>query len=334
MIIEASQINSNGGIVLLELLLKRINAFGIKTEVYIAYDSVYEKLKSNQSQNVIFHKTTPLATLLRYMKRREKVLFFCNLPPFVKNKNSVYYIHNLFYVRKPEWTKDDSTIGLNLRKFIYYIWIRLFISKVSVVACQTSEMQRLIHRNLKKNALLLPFYEDYKKCDNSIEKEYDFFYPGSSDHHKNNIRLLTAIESALKEVEFRIVLTIDDRNRFLLNRIEEINSQYDYQPILNLGTITHEKVLEIYTRTKALMFPSLKESLGLPLIEATQMGLQVFASDLPFSHDVLINPLTFDPEDTGSIANMIVNFKKGKYSGIKQSLKVSCQMDKLLDLLK
>ena len=60
--------------------------------------------------------------------------------------------------------------------------------------------------------------------------------------------------------------------------ITRINSLYDFHPVVNLGKISHDEVFEIYGRSKALLFPSLKESLGLPLIEANQLGLKVLVS--------------------------------------------------------
>ena len=81
MIIEASQINSNGGIVLLELLLRHLSCCNTKVLVYIAYEAVYERLKKYQSDSIILQRTSPWATFFRYMRKRDKVLYFCNLPP-------------------------------------------------------------------------------------------------------------------------------------------------------------------------------------------------------------------------------------------------------------
>lgn len=333
MIIEASQINSNGGIVLLELLLKNLRYSNSKIIVYIAYKAVYDRLKNYRSDAIDLKLTTPAATFFRYMRHREKVLFFCNLPPFVKNRNSVYYVHNLFYVNKPRWSSDDSSFRLNLRKYIYYIWIKLFINKVEVIGCQTTEMQRLLKLNFRRSALLLPFYEEIKFDSTPCKKEFDFFYPASSDSHKNNVRLLKAVAKALEHVKFKIALTIDGRNPQLLKMIDQINSSYNEHPILNLGVLSHEEVLNVYSRTKALLFPSLKESLGLPLIEANQLGLKVLVSDLPYAHDVLLNPVTFDPKEVDSIMSVILASVRGEYDDVIQSIKISNNTEKLLGYL-
>ena len=203
-----------------------------------------------------------------------------------------------------------------------------------MTGCQTVEMQRLLNENFGKPALLLPFYEEVKVVENTREKEFDFFYPGSSDNHKNNVRLLDAVAKALEQVKFRIALTLDDRNPKLLEMITRINSLYDFHPVVNLGKISHDEVFEIYGRSKALLFPSLKESLGLPLIEANQLGLKVLVSNLPFANDILVNPITFDTKSSDSIATVIMNFLQGTYDEVVQSLKLSNKIKELLDFLR
>ena len=121
--IEASQINSNGGIVLLDLLLRRIKERNIDAIIYIGYGHVLNRLKYLESKNIRLVRTSLFKTFVRYVSRRNKVLFLCNLPPFRRNLSSIIYIHNLFFAERPKWTNIDSTIGLNLRKYLYYIKI-------------------------------------------------------------------------------------------------------------------------------------------------------------------------------------------------------------------
>lgn len=333
MIIEASQINSNGGVVLLELLLKRIETLKMCVCVYVSYDSVYQKVIKYQSASVTICRTSLFGTFFRYINPRKRVLYFCNLPPFIRNEQSILYIHNLFFVSKPTWSNSNSDFGLNLRKFVYYPWIKLFAKNVTTIACQTPEMNRLLKDNLTLPSLVLPFFGNIKIGNNSVIKEYDFFYPGSSSIHKNNRCLLLAIEEALTVVKFRVLLTLDS-DLEVLNKIDVVNQECGYQAIVNVGLISHEEVMDYYLKSKALLFPSLKESFGLPLIEAVQSGILVMSSDLPFSYDVLENPITFDPNDFHSIANKIIEFMQGKYDRIEQKLKMKNQLDTFLDFFK
>ena len=49
-----------------------------------------------------------------------------------------------------------------------------------------------------------------------------------------------------------------------------------------LGQLKHEKLINHYAESKYLIFPSLKESFGLPLVEGIQSGCIILSSDLNF----------------------------------------------------
>ena len=52
---------------------------------------------------------------------------------------------------------------------------------------------------------------------------------------------------------------------------------------------------KIYEITDFLIFPSLNESLGLPLIESSIYGIPIIASDLDYVYDVCKPLMTFNP---------------------------------------
>ena len=55
-----------------------------------------------------------------------------------------------------------------------------------------------------------------------------------------------------------------------------------------------------------MIFSSLFESFGLPLIESTNHGCKVIASDLPYVHEIIRPSLTFDPYLVESISDSIL----------------------------
>lgn len=331
--IEASQIYAGGGIVLLELLIKYASLNNIPLRVYIGYDNVYKKLFKYQSAFIELKKTSILKTFVRYIKRRKHVLFFCNLPPLAYCENSLLYIHNLFYVQKPIWSPKDASFGLNIRKYLYHYWISKFINNVPIVACQTDEMERLIKSNYNKNAFVLPFFEQIEARVFAKNKKVDFFYPASAGSHKNIIRLLRAVEVVSLKKDISLALTIRTANAELLELIQSINNKRGKEIVVNLGEIEHKDVITWLMQSKALIFPSLKESLGLPLIESLQLGIPVISSDLPYTYDIISNPITFNPYDHMDIAAKMSDFIDGKYVLIKQSLKLSSKIDYVFDLL-
>jgi glycosyltransferase involved in cell wall biosynthesis len=59
-------------------------------------------------------------------------------------------------------------------------------------------------------------------------------------------------------------------------------------------------------QAKALIFPSLFESFGLPLLEAAKAGLPILASERDYVRDVVKPVASFDPESALSIARAVL----------------------------
>ena len=330
-IIEASHIDFGGGLVLLEVLLKRLEVQKISSFVYIKNESIKERIVSLGFNYPTIEITGTFKTLCRYMKRRNNILFFCNLPPFSNSNNSILYIHNPHLIVSPRecWRKKGETWLFWLKKKVYFNWIRFFIKRVDNVACQTEKVKSNIEANFNVIARIMSFYEDVQVLD-SQKKQYDFCYVASAVQHKNHIVLLKAFEQLLKKTKATLVLTVPDSEQQIVNMINNINNVNGYQAIYNYGFVEKEQVAEIYSQSRSLVFPSLAETLGLPLIEAVQYGIKVISSDLDFSHDVVGNAITFDPNNEMDICEKMNNFLDGQYDNIKQQVKVNNSLDEII----
>ena len=62
----------------------------------------------------------------------------------------------------------------------------------------------------------------------------------------------------------------------------------------------------MYNSCEFAIYPSLVESFGLPLIEATNHGCKVISSDLPYVHEIIEPSLTFNPYSAESISSSIL----------------------------
>ena len=141
--------------------------------------------------------------------------------------------------------------------------------------------------------------------------QYDFVYVASGEAHKNHGNLLLAwrllAEAGLKP---SLALTVDAHSHPIL--ATDIAKQRDHHGlnIENLGKVASTDIPALYKASSALIFPSKVESFGLSLIEATQMGLPVLASELDYVRDVIEPVETFDPESPVSIARAVRRFLK------------------------
>jgi glycosyltransferase involved in cell wall biosynthesis len=177
-------------------------------------------------------------------------------------------------------------------------------------------------------------------------ERFDFVYVASGDGHKNHERLLDAWVLLAEQGIFpSLALTVEPDNRYILDRVHAlsresglreplINPSYRRMPesialhsldpgirrddekrinqkllkLTNLGVLEHEEVLDLYLRAGALIFPSLGESLGLPLLEAARAGLPIVAAERDYVRDIVTPAETFDPESPVSIARAVRRF--------------------------
>ncbi|MCC8467392.1 MAG: glycosyltransferase [Rickettsia endosymbiont of Eriopis connexa] len=86
--------------------------------------------------------------------------------------------------------------------------------------------------------------------------------------------------------------------------------------IVNLGEMSSNEVLDLYTQVSALIYPSKSESLGLPLIEATEYKIPIIASELDYVRDIANPKETFDPNSSVSIVRSVRRFLSNNESPI------------------
>ena len=99
-----------------------------------------------------------------------------------------------------------------------------------------------------------------------------------------------------------------------------------------LGLIDHNELLSQLRKVEFLIFPSLRESFGLPIIEGIKANCNVITSDLNYVNE-LINPsYTFDPYYEKSITETILLALTNKKHP-KSSIKIKNSIDLIFNKL-
>ncbi len=75
--------------------------------------------------------------------------------------------------------------------------------------------------------------------------------------------------------------------------------------VKNVAVGSEQDVQRLYGMSRALVYPSVMESMGLPLIEARRAALAVIAAELDYLRDVVDPEQSFDPSSAMSIARAI-----------------------------
>src|SRR3989344_642382 len=125
-------------------------------------------------------------------------------------------------------------------------------------------------------------HENTKGPSNNVEVPRNFvFYPAAIWPHKNHAVLIKAL-GILKDrsPQLHVVCTGVVKGKDLKGELEALaESEGVRERVLFMGFLPDEDLPSIYTRAKALVFPSAFEGFGLPLIEAMQFGVPVIAAD-------------------------------------------------------
>ena len=122
-----------------------------------------------------------------------------------------------------------------------------------------------------------------------VQRESFLLYPANRWPHKNHDTLFRALELL---PEYRLVLTGHGHPR-----------TPSRERVYDAGRVSGEELVALYRRAAALVFPSLYEGFGQPVLEALATGCPVACSDLPPLREVAGDAAVyFDPRDPEAIA--------------------------------
>lgn len=312
-LIDAIFINKGGGAVLLQYLIEQLLASKRGGEYYFLLDPRFDRPAIlNSNYEVISNK---LSERIKYYKSHrndfEKVFCFANTPPPVRLNVPVYtYSHNQKLLEAPGQKFNPKYFRLYLK----YLVIKLYNRNTNYYIVQTPHMvEELTRVGLKDRAhcLQIPFYDD-RKYSSGGHKPFgervsdEFVFISNPSPQKNHGVLFDAWEYLLDQgLKPMLHVTIDETGPQFVERLKGLNAR-------GARIVNHVYVdpRELYFNCRYLIFPSVMESFGLPLIEAADSGMKVIASDLPYVHDVVTPSLTFNPGDKVSIANAVTDALK------------------------
>ena len=149
----------------------------------------------------------------------------------------------------------------------------------------------------------------YKKY---IDTSGYFFFLGNTDPKKNTERTLVAYSKYLEKSEVKRQLLMADLDKSFLssiierNHIENILSQ-----IVMPGYIVNKDLPYIYNNAFAFLYTSLRESFGIPLLEAMACGTPVITSNTSSMPEIGgPEAIVINPEDPDEIAEKMLQLEK------------------------
>ena len=241
-------------------------------------------------------------------------IYLNGIPPFIRFENSQVYLfiqNRLLFENLIPIFKNLHFLKLKLYLLIQKYLQNLFLRDSDLVIVQTNSMFKLVSKYLNNKILLQEeiwgnfnwrIFDNLKKIlnkpDENLMKNIKyissnnilFFFPASFHQHKNHLKLIEAFNILNKKssLSFKLLLTL---NSYEFNNVKTLDSTH----IIFLGNLDYHNVIHLYDYIDYLVYPSLNESYGLPLIEASLNDVKVIASDLDYVYDVCDPYLTFNP---------------------------------------
>lgn len=144
------------------------------------------------------------------------------------------------------------------------------------------------------------------KLDYSIERK-NFIHVGRRSENKNIIRIIRAFSNVANKIEDNFVL-IGNKSPVDDIVLREINKLKMNDRITIIENTSDSELNKYYHKAKCLLFPSLYEGYGLPVIEAINSNCPVIISDIKVFREITNNNAHF--VDPYSIDEMSENILK------------------------
>jgi glycosyltransferase involved in cell wall biosynthesis len=243
-----------------------------------------------------------------------------NTAPFFTNIPLIMILHDIIYMESSylKILKSSATIyqkfGNVYRKLVVP---RVVKKSKKVITVSHFERNRIgeffgIKGNKKLDAIYNGVSEHFKPVTNKeelqrVKEKYNlpdnyFFFLGNTDPKKNTKGTLKAFSDFLKETGSDHKLVMLDFDKTELNKLLiEIEDTSLINKIFLMGYVINTDLPVFYSQCDVFLYPSLRESFGIPMLEAMSCNVPVISSNTSSMPEVsgeaahIINP--FNPEE-------------------------------------
>jgi glycosyltransferase involved in cell wall biosynthesis len=315
-IIYAPGIYSGGGLVVLKQIINfsKVNDFTLILDIRVDLDekniskSKVMRIKSSISYRIFYE-----LKLFLFSNKKDHLICISNIPPLFgfKGKVSVFQ-QNALLLDRALWKLFP--FKSKLKFFLQWLVLGLLKSNVDEFLVQTEFMKGALAKRLGSSRFLHPRYIinvlNFAKTDLPViaysehKKKWDFLYVADDQPHKNHKKLIEALIFLKNEnIQVTLALTLDNTSRNYSEIAYQVN-KHGLQ-VFFIGRLTRGEIYSAYRNSSCLVYPSLIESLGLPLLEAYSLSLPIIASELDYVYEVITPNYTFGPYSATSIARAI-----------------------------
>lgn len=330
-LIDALHIHMGGAFMILNHFVDCLVARGV--DFVLLKDSRCHKLRSEDRVPKMVVMQAGVQIRKRYYKAHRndysKVLSLCNIPPSIKMPVPVFtYFHNVSLLKIPR----TNTFKQKLMNLLKRAFIRHYAKNTDAWIVQTDNTAVLVNKYINRRQLpveIFPFYRIPKDINRTpINERKDYVYIGWYTGAKGHEYLIEAWEILAKRGIYP-TLHLTCNSQKVVPIIE--HAKKSGARIVEHGYVDFEEVCELYNKSKATVYPSLNESLGLGIIEATSAGCDVIGCNLPYTYSVCKPSEVFFSCNAESIAEAVERYERG--NSPKTILMIKDRANELIDKL-
>lgn len=236
--------------------------------------------------------------------------------PCLHNVNSVITIHDLKYIIAPEFFPELS----ELKKLYMTAALKISFRKARRIICVSDSTKKDILNffnvpEYKLRVIPLAAERPEKVTHNKppaqaskFHKKPFFLVVGERRPHKNIVRVIEGLYMFNKKWSYDYKLIIVGKSYSGYdepeNKIRALGLERD---VKILGYVEQDELDWYYNNATALLFVSLYEGFGLPILEAMSLGIPVITSNLSSMPEVAgTAALTINPHDVMEISQAMV----------------------------
>ena len=295
--------------------IKELQKIDHKNEYFVfVAPGVDRCLKDTENVHIIvigesFYPVWEQITLPREAKKYNLDILHCtsNTAPIFCNIPLVLTLHDIIFLEPRD--KNNKSLYQNMgwlyrRKVVP----RILKKCLRIITVTNFEKQNIIQKlgiPEKRMAMTYNGFNEWFKplrdvadvYKSYIEKPGYFFFLGNTDPKKNTERTLIAYSKYLEQSTIKRKLLMADLDRAYLDSIIERNHiENILEQIVMPGYIVNSDLPFIYNSAFAFLYTSLRESFGIPLLEAMACGTPVITSntssmpEIGGNEAILINP--------------------------------------------
>lgn len=235
----------------------------------------------------------------------------------------VLTLHDIIFLEPRD--KNNKSLYQNMGWF-YRRWnVPRILSKCRrIITVSNFEMENIISKlsiPRKRMAMIYNGYNEWFKpignCElpevisQELTAKNFFFFLGNTDPKKNTERTLVAYSNYLKQSQIKRKLLMADLAPEYLNGIIERNHIGNIREhIVMPGYIVNSDLPLIFNNAFAFLYTSLRESFGIPLLEAMACGTPVITSNTSSMPEIGgANAILINPENCEEITTMMLRLE-------------------------